>query len=173
MVSHGTVSLISEINAIVPPMLDKTRRLLVEICRCTSLALFHNPVCAPHFVSLRSVIYNNSIVLVLYFQPLLLMSPCSRFQCLSNPTLSTMAAIRQRFISRCLCLDMIIDYVAALCIYLLLSNVTRDYVSRNPNSMGRFPIEAFEQRPGAPWIFLAVISVCACWRVLLPSWAAG
>lgn len=85
-----------------------------------------------------------------------------------------MEAIRQRFISRCFCLGMIVDYVATLCIYLLMSNFTRDYVLRHPHSIGEgFLIEAFDQRPGAPWIFLAVIVVCACWRVFVPSWAGG
>lgn len=85
-----------------------------------------------------------------------------------------MDAIRQRVISRCFCLEMIIDYVATLCIYLLLSSITRDYFLRNPHSTGgKFLVEAFDQQPAAPWIFLAVIVVCACWRVLVPSWARG
>jgi hypothetical protein len=83
-----------------------------------------------------------------------------------------MEAVRQRFISRCFCLGMIIDYVATLCMYLLMSNFTQDYMSRNPHSIGgKFFAEAFDQRPGAPWIFLAVIVACACWKVLVPSWA--
>lgn len=85
-----------------------------------------------------------------------------------------MEAIRQRSISRCFCLGMVIDYVATLCLYLLLSDFTRDYVLRNPPSIGgEFLVEAFDQRPAAPWIFLAVIVVCACSRVLVPSWTGG